>query len=59
MIILMQQNTLLQATSIPPTTLVDTGFIFIFKETALLQKLHAHGYFQAANEQALQDFFKH
>lgn len=50
MIILMQQNTLLEATSIPPTTLIDSGFIFIFKETALLQKLHAHGYFQAANE---------
>lgn len=38
MMILMQQNTLLEAISIPPTTSVDTSFIFIFEETALLQK---------------------
>lgn len=40
MMILMQQNTLLEALSIPPTTSADTSFTFIFEETALLQNAH-------------------
>lgn len=40
MTILMQQNTLLEALSIPPTTSADTSFTFIFEETALLQNAH-------------------
>lgn len=53
---LMQQNTLLEATSIPPTTSVDNSFIFVFEQSALLQKCM---HLQAVNKQALKDFFKH